>query len=122
MRTYVLAAALLGMAATCPVATANAASPADTSMQAPAQDDYVPSLITRTPLEGRQLAITLVRKTIGSIQRDDDAKRRVREQYEEDPEMLMQAAAMVTAEFRIIAEANNYWRNPASAPTPHPAD
>ena len=35
--------------------------------------------------------------------------------------MLMQAAAMVTAEFRIIAEANNYWRNPASAPTPRAA-
>ena len=115
MRTYVLAGALLGMEATCPVATANAASPADTSMQAPAQDDYVPSLITRTPLEGRQLAITLVRKTIGSIQRDADAKQRVREKYEEDPMMLMRAAELVALEFRVIAEANDYWRDRGAA-------
>ena len=75
-----------------------------------AGDDYVPSLITDTPLEGRQLAITLVRKTIGSIQRDGDAKRRVREKYEEDPALLMRAAELVAVEFRTIAEANDYWR------------
>ena len=57
-----------------------------------------------------------MRKTIGSIQRDAGAKQRVREKYEEDPEMLMQAAAMVTAEFRIIAEANDHWRD-RPAPT-----
>ena len=78
---------------------------------APAADDYVPSLITETPLQGRQLAITLVRKTIGSIQKDGDAKRRVREQYEEDPMMLMRAAELVALEFQVIAEANDYWRD-----------
>jgi|SRR5690606_19671592 len=81
---------------------------------AQAADDYVPSLITDTPLEGRQLAITLVRKTIGSIQKDADAKRRVRERYEEDPMMLMRAAELVALEFQVIAEANDYWREPAS--------
>jgi hypothetical protein len=115
MRTYALAAVLLGCAAIHPGSAVAGDTP---SMQATAQEDYVPSLITDTPLQGRQLAITLVRKTIGSIQRDDDAKRRVREKYEEDPEMLMQAAAMVTAEFRIIAEANNYWRDRQPAATP----
>lgn len=74
-------------------------------------DDYVPSLITDTPLQGRQLAITLVRKTIGSIQKDGDAKRRVREQYEEDPMMLMRAAELVALEFQVIAQANDYWRD-----------
>lgn len=72
--------------------------------------DYMPSLITATPLEGRTLAITIVRKTIGTIQTDSGAKHRVREMYAEDPEMLMHAAELVNMEFRIIAEANNYWR------------
>ena len=78
---------------------------------AQAADDYMPSLITETPLEGRQLAITIVRKTIGTIQQDGDVKKEVREKYADDPELLMQAAGMVTQEFRIIAEANDYWRN-----------
>lgn len=76
-----------------------------------ASDDYMPSLITATPLEGRQLAIKMVRKTIGTIQQDGDAKMRVRHKYAEDPMMLMRAAELVSIEFRLIAEANNYWRD-----------
>lgn len=83
------------------------AAVADDKMQA---DDYMPSLITKTPLEGRKLAITIVRKTIGTIQTDAEAKKRVRAIYAEDPVMLMQAAELVGMEFRTIAEANNYWR------------
>lgn len=74
------------------------------------QVDYMPSLITATPLEGRMLAIKIVRKTIGTIQTNKDAKHRVRKAYAEDPVMLMRAAELVNMEFRIIAEANNYWR------------
>lgn len=72
--------------------------------------DYMPSLITETPLEGRMLAITIVRKTIGTIQTNKEAKHRVRKIYAEDPVMLMRAAELVNMEFRIIAEANNYWK------------
>jgi len=75
-----------------------------------AGDDYMPSLITATPLEGRTLAITIVRKTIGTIQTDSEAKHRVRKIYAEDPMMLMRAAELVSLEFDIIARANNYWR------------
>ncbi|MCK9514901.1 MAG: hexameric tyrosine-coordinated heme protein [Ottowia sp.] len=82
---------------------------------AQAADDYMPSLITETPLEGRQLAITIVRKTIGTIQQDGDVKKAVREKYADDPELLMQAAGLVTQEFRVIAEANNYWRDSDAA-------
>ncbi len=74
------------------------------------QTDYMPSLITATPLEGRMLAIKIVRKTIGTIQTNGEAKHRVRKIYAEDPMMLMRAAELVTMEFRIIAEANDYWR------------
>lgn len=73
-------------------------------------DDYMPSLITKTPLEGRMLAITIVRKTIGTIQQDGQIKKDVRQKYQDDPELLMQAAELVNKEFAIIAQANNYWR------------
>jgi len=72
--------------------------------------DYMPSLITATPLEGRMLAIKIVRKTIGTIQTDAEAKHRVRKIYAEDPIMLMRAAELVGNEFKTIAEANNFWR------------
>jgi len=72
--------------------------------------DYMPSLITATPLEGRQLAITIVRKTVGTIQRDGKVKHAVRDVYEKDPMMLMRAVELVNQEFAIIAIANNYWR------------
>ncbi len=72
--------------------------------------DYMPTLITATPLEGRMLAMTIVRKTIGTIQRNKDAKHRVRKMYAEDPVMLMRAVELVNMEFAIIAKANNYWR------------
>ncbi len=73
-------------------------------------EDYMPSLITKTPLEGRLLAIKMVRKTIGTIQRDPDIKHAVRKQYQADPQLLMYAAELVAIEFKTIAIANNYWR------------
>ena len=72
--------------------------------------DYMPSLITATPLEGRTLAITIVRKTIGTIQTDGPTKHKVRAIYADDPMMLMRAAELVNMEFAIIAKANKYWK------------
>ena len=72
--------------------------------------DYMPTLITATPLEGRMLAITIVRKTVGAIQTDGKIKHAVRDIYEKDSMMLMRAVELVNMEFAIIAEANNYWR------------
>ena len=56
------------------------------------------------------LAIKIVRKTIGAIQKDPVIKMAVREKYQDDPQMLMYATELVTNEFNIIAIANNYWR------------
>lgn len=76
----------------------------------PATDDYMPSLITKTPMEGRTLAIKIIRKTIGTIQKDAEIKQDVRDKYEDDPQLLMYAAELVAIEFKTIAIANNYWR------------
>jgi hypothetical protein len=72
--------------------------------------DYMPSLITKTPLEGRNLAITIVRKTVGTIQRDSNVKHAVRAVYAKDPMMLMRSVELINLEFAIIAKANDYWR------------
>ncbi len=74
-------------------------------------EDYMPSLITKTPLEGRMLAIKIIRKTIGTIQQDPEIKQAVRKKYEDDPQLLMYAAELVAIEFKTIAIANNYWRD-----------
>src|SRR5690625_3486634 len=104
---YATTALALVLAAALPAAFA--AGP-ENAMQAGSAEASGPSVVTDRPLQGRRLAIPLVRKTMGESQRETAAKQRVRETYGEDPQMLMQAAAMVTAEFRIIAEANDYWR------------
>lgn len=83
------------------------------TMQTTDNNDYMPSLITDTPLQGRMLAITMVRKTIGAIQQDGDIKKAVRKEYQDDAALLMRAAELVAFEFKTIAEANNYWRDQA---------
>ena len=75
-----------------------------------AAEDYVPTLITATPYEGRQLAIKLARKSIGEMQKDPEVKRKVRAVYSQDGAMLIDAAEVIAIEFSTIAAANNYWR------------
>lgn len=75
-----------------------------------AADDYVPTLITATPYEGRQLAIKLARKSIGEMQSNPEVKKKVRAVYSQDGEMLIDAAEVIAIEFATIAAANNYWR------------
>lgn len=79
-------------------------------MAASAQDNYLPSLITDTPYEGRQLAIKLARKSIGEMQSDPAVKKKVRKQYAQDGAILIEAAEVIAIEFSTIAAANNYWR------------
>ena len=75
-----------------------------------AGEDYVGSLITATPYEGRQLAIKLARKSIGEMQSDPAVKKKVRSVYSQDGAMLIDAAEVIAIEFSTIAAANNYWR------------
>lgn len=70
------------------------------------------SLITRTPEEGRQLAIKLARLTIKATQPDANAREKLRPVYAEDASMLIAIGATVAAEFATIAQANDFWRQP----------
>lgn len=68
------------------------------------------SLITETPEEGRELAISIARKTIAAIQPDADVRERLRPEYAENADSLTAAGHVVAVEFATVAAANNYWR------------
>lgn len=68
------------------------------------------SLITRTPEEGRALALTLARDSIHAMQSDLDVLKQGRPKYATDPSGLIAASHVIATEFATIAAANNYWR------------
>lgn len=72
---------------------------------------WLDSLITKTPQEGRALAILMARKTIGAIQRDPEKRQKLRPDYAEDTIQLINSAQVVAIEFQTVAKANNYWRD-----------
>lgn len=68
------------------------------------------TLITKTPEEGRQLAIKMARLVIKITQPDSSIREKLRPVYAEDPQMLILLGQTVALEFSTIAKANNYWR------------
>lgn len=68
------------------------------------------SLITKTPEEGRALAVLLARHSIHAIQPDVEVLKTGRLKYSKEPDSLIAAAQVVAIEFATIAAANNYWR------------
>ncbi len=72
---------------------------------------WLESLVTKTPQEGRALAIMMARKTIGAIQTDPEKRKQMRPDYADDTVQLISSAQVVAIEFQTIAKANNYWRD-----------
>ena len=68
------------------------------------------SLLCTTPEEGRRLAISLAMQTSFAMQPDEKAQEIIRDAYSNNPEDLIEAAAVVATEFATVAAANNYWR------------
>ncbi|HZW77087.1 MAG TPA: hexameric tyrosine-coordinated heme protein [Flavobacteriaceae bacterium] len=68
------------------------------------------SLITKTPEEGRQLAVKMARLVIKVTQPDAAMRDKLRPDYAEDAGLLIAIGQVVATEFATIAAANNYWR------------
>jgi hypothetical protein len=68
------------------------------------------TLITKTPEEGRALAILLARNSIHAMQGELETLKAGRAQYAHDPNGLIEASHVIAVEFATIAAANNYWR------------
>ena len=67
------------------------------------------SLLTKTPEEGRQLAVKMARLVIKITQPDAATRERLRPMYADDPAMLIAIGHPVAVEFATIAAANKYW-------------
>lgn len=87
---------------------------ASTSISAIAQEEQKAkpelTLITKTPEEGFQLAVTLARKGVTTIQTDKKILFEQREVYAKDAEFLIAASQVIAIHFQTVAAANNYWQ------------
>ncbi len=68
------------------------------------------SLLTKTPDEGRQLAVKMARLIIKATQPDAAMREKLRPVYAEDAHALIAIGHTVALEFATIAAANNYWK------------
>jgi hypothetical protein len=68
------------------------------------------TLMTKTPEEGRALAVMLARNSIHAMQGQLETLKTGRAQYANDAAGLIAASHVIAVEFGTIAAANNYWR------------
>ncbi len=73
-------------------------------------DTWLTSLITATPQEGYELAITLSRRGVKYTQPDAEVLHRLRPEYANDASALTAASQVIAVNFQTVAAANNYWR------------
>lgn len=73
-------------------------------------DSWLPTLITDTPEEGFQLAITLSRRGVKFTQPDTEVLHRLRPEYSTNADSLTAASQVIAINFSTVAQANNYWR------------
>lgn len=72
---------------------------------------WLPSLLTETPAEGFDLAVSMARKAVTTTQTDIETLRKLRPAYAHDPKSLIDVSGVVASYFATIAEANDYWRD-----------
>lgn len=68
------------------------------------------SLITATPEEGFDLAITLARRGVTETQTDKTVLHALRPGYAHDADSLISASQVIAIHFQTVAAANDYWR------------
>ena len=73
-------------------------------------DTWLTTLITETPQQGFELAITLSRRGVKYTQPDVEVLKKLRPVYAEDAAGLTAASQVVAINFQTVAAANNYWR------------
>jgi hypothetical protein len=72
--------------------------------------DTAPSLITATPQEGYELAITLSRRGVKYTQPDMETLKELRPEYARSADGLTAASQVIAINFQTVAAANGYWR------------
>lgn len=75
-----------------------------------ANETWLPTLITKTPQEGFELAVKLSRMGVKSTQPDVDVLKKLRPEYSNSADGLTAASQVIALNFQTISAANNYWR------------
>lgn len=73
-------------------------------------EQWLTTLITETPQEGFELAITLSRRGVKSTQSDPEVLHKLRAEYANNADSLTAASQVIALNFQTVATANNYWR------------
>ncbi|GMV47241.1 MAG: hypothetical protein AMXMBFR66_26390 [Pseudomonadota bacterium] len=73
-------------------------------------DNWLTTLITNTPQEGFELAITLSRRGVRYTQPDTQVLHKLRPEYANDADSLTAASQVIAINFQTVAAANGYWR------------
>lgn len=74
-------------------------------------DKWLNTLITDSPQEGFELAITMSRRGVKYTQPDPAVLQQLRPEYANDAQGLTAASHVIAVNFQTVAAANNYWRN-----------
>ncbi|HQV72819.1 MAG: hexameric tyrosine-coordinated heme protein [Xanthomonadales bacterium] len=74
-------------------------------------DTWLKSLITATPQEGFELAITMSRRGVKYTQPDSATLKKLRPEYADSADGLTAASQVIAINFQTVAAANNYWRS-----------
>ncbi|HRO12107.1 hexameric tyrosine-coordinated heme protein [Amaricoccus sp.] len=74
-------------------------------------DNWLPSLKTRTPAEGYDLAVKLSRIAVKFTQPDASERDRMRPEYAGNADSLIAVSQVVATNFATVAAANDYWRD-----------
>lgn len=74
--------------------------------------EWITSLITDTPQQGFELAITLAlaRQGVAYTQPSAEIIDQIRDAYANNADSLTQASQFVATHYQTVAVANNYWK------------
>lgn len=76
-----------------------------------AQDEvWLPSLLTQSPQEGFDLAVSLSRRAVKTTQPDVDTLHLLRPVYASDADSLIRVSQTVAVWFATVSAANDYWK------------
>lgn len=73
-------------------------------------DIWLNTLITDTPQQGYELAITLSRRAVKYTQPDVEVLKKLRPEYANSADALTAASQVIAINFQTVSAANNYWR------------
>lgn len=71
---------------------------------------WLPTLITKTPEEGYELAVKMSRVAVKMTQPDAKMRETLRPVYAGDANALIASSQVVATNFATVAAANDYWR------------